>query len=432
MCPTTFTTAMPLPAGCAFRVPAQAATNGGIDWNRSGAVTGTVSTDVDNMSTAVAFDANIWAPAESLEGFNDWANLVYDFTGSANFAVGVHGTSSMPQMTEVSSQVLSKIDQDQDGIGNAFDNCVFTSNAGQSDVNADSVGDVCAISPTLDCVVKNSATSYTAWFGYLNRTGTVYLPIGANNMFSPGATDRQQGVMFKPKRQRKAVSVNFNGSALSWGLGGTTISASSASKVCKGNVDTDGDGTPDDLDNCPLVPNASQADSDNNGIGDACPADDVLGFENPSLWQVITGAAALSADVKHTQAALSLGMSGANFVEISSVALSTQALRAVFPVTSPTKVSYDIYVPTPLANPFWSGQSQLYVHCPSAGINHQFLGVVELTGLAQGSWHTLTIALPTAVLNVLKTNRSDFSFQIAFNASFNSPYFSVDNLRFVQ
>ncbi|RKH41112.1 putative metal-binding motif-containing protein [Corallococcus llansteffanensis] len=35
-------------------------------------------------------------------------------------------------------------------------------------------------------------------------------------------------------------------------------------------VDTDGDGVADDVDNCPSVPNADQADSDQDGVGDAC------------------------------------------------------------------------------------------------------------------------------------------------------------------
>jgi hypothetical protein len=35
-------------------------------------------------------------------------------------------------------------------------------------------------------------------------------------------------------------------------------------------VDTDGDGIPDSEDNCPLVSNPDQADSDADGIGDAC------------------------------------------------------------------------------------------------------------------------------------------------------------------
>lgn len=35
-------------------------------------------------------------------------------------------------------------------------------------------------------------------------------------------------------------------------------------------LDTDADGVPDAIDNCPTTPNADQADADNDGIGDAC------------------------------------------------------------------------------------------------------------------------------------------------------------------
>ena len=37
-----------------------------------------------------------------------------------------------------------------------------------------------------------------------------------------------------------------------------------------GDSDADGDGVPDELDNCPQVANADQADSDGDTIGDAC------------------------------------------------------------------------------------------------------------------------------------------------------------------
>jgi hypothetical protein len=35
-------------------------------------------------------------------------------------------------------------------------------------------------------------------------------------------------------------------------------------------LDTDGDGRPDSTDNCPNIANPTQADCNNNGVGDAC------------------------------------------------------------------------------------------------------------------------------------------------------------------
>lgn len=40
------------------------------------------------------------------------------------------------------------------------------------------------------------------------------------------------------------------------------------------NICRDGDGHQDSRDNCPDIPNSSQLDSDNDGLGDDCDHDD--------------------------------------------------------------------------------------------------------------------------------------------------------------
>lgn len=74
-----------------------------------------------------------------------------------------------------------------------------------------------AVKPILECVQKNSPTSYTAYFGYENKNViSVKLPIGWQNYFLPEPKDKGQPDVFGPGRQTFVFKVDFNGSPLSW------------------------------------------------------------------------------------------------------------------------------------------------------------------------------------------------------------------------
>jgi deoxyribonuclease I len=75
---------------------------------------------------------------------------------------------------------------------------------------------------------------------------------------------------------------------------------------CTGAIDSDGDGVPDLLDNCPSVPNADQADTNDSGLGDACdPAlgnDPYEGLENESLREALEQDHQVHVGVSYSQA----------------------------------------------------------------------------------------------------------------------------------
>ncbi|MGW7686381.1 endo-1,4-beta-xylanase [Kribbella sp. NPDC054772] len=90
------------------------------------------------------------------------------------------------------------------------------------------------VQPTAACVVRNTADgTYTAYFGYSNANNYyIPVPVGTDNAFSPGPSDRGQTVSFLPFQRPRRVAVTWDGTLLTWRLGALTQTASSATPPC--------------------------------------------------------------------------------------------------------------------------------------------------------------------------------------------------------
>jgi hypothetical protein len=127
-------------------------------------------------------------------------------------------------------------DPDRDGVPTAQDNCPTTSNPGQENVDKDQFGDVCDDDADNDRI-PNSRDAFP--LDKSENTDTDGDGIGDNkdpDDDNDGLTDVVEGRLGTDRR----------------------------------NPDTDGDGAIDGQDNCPAIPNPTQADSDGDGRGDAC------------------------------------------------------------------------------------------------------------------------------------------------------------------
>jgi hypothetical protein len=199
-----------------------------------------------------------------------------DYLGSsadAGFGINPWGAiwndGRMGAVSEVFFETLPGADADGDGIADALDNCPFTPNPGQADADGDLVGDACD-----NCVLAANP-------GQSDIDGDLAGDACDNCMFTPnpgqldsdfdGAGDACDGCPTDPLK----LAPGFCGCGVADG-------------------DSDGDLSPDCVDNCPAIPNPGQADADLDGYGDVCDNCPQVSNPNQLVTILLTGDANLS------------------------------------------------------------------------------------------------------------------------------------------
>jgi len=157
------------------------------------------------------------------------------------------------------------------------------------------------------------------------------------------------------------------------------------------------------------------------------PAEAILDFEDVSGFTVINGSSDIRASDVASSGQTSLEVEGAGYSVIQSPELSTADL-----LPGATEVSVDLFIGSNQPNRYWVGAVQFYVHAPSAHLFNAYVGQIELTGLAQDEFSTLTFDLPQFISQRLNGSFDDVQLRFALNVNRGSgPYF-FDNIQFAE
>jgi hypothetical protein len=150
----------------------------------------------------------------------------------------------------------------------------------------------------------------------------------------------------------------------------------------------------------------------------------LLSFEDAADW--LPAETTTSPDSSVRSAGItSLAIEGSGWNSVSSVPFSTDDL----PEVSST-LSLDVYVPSPQPNPYWVGDVQAYLTCPSAGLHNAYLGQGSLTNSFPEEFNQLVFPLSSEVQSVLTSSHDDCSFVLTLSVENGAGAFRFDRLGF--
>lgn len=174
---------------------------------------------------------------------------------------GFFGTHAFDQRQQYDMGLwLYETDLDLDGVLDGVDNCPKVENSDQANMDFDAYGDACDEDIDGDSVANEVDDCPTGDIGWMANNIADHDQDGCRDL-TEDLDDDEDGIFDEydlcPKGPVGWVSTEEN-----------DIDTDGCS-----DEDNDGDGFVDQADNCPAMANPTQADLDNDGVGDACDAD---------------------------------------------------------------------------------------------------------------------------------------------------------------
>lgn len=156
------------------------------------------------------------------------------------------------------------------------------------------------------------------------------------------------------------------------------------------------------------------------------PASGPFSMDDAALWTIPADEAVAVSTSDKNEGTGSFSVTPAGYKILESHPVTQDAVGGT------SFVAFDFKISSLQANPWWVGAIQLYVECPSLNVWNQWIGQIELTGLAKDEWQTGRLAVPEYVAKQLQgASYSDLKVRVAVNLNPGSGALGLDNLRFL-